>query len=59
MASLGVSSIMVILTRLGQLQLSVRNPGIVALGCGTNFGGLGALVSVVLFKTITLDVIPM
>jgi len=31
----------------------------VALGCGTNYGEIMALVSIVPFKTLTLDVIPM
>ena len=31
----------------------------VAFGCGTNFRGLAALVPIVSFKTLTLDVIPM
>ena len=30
----------------------------VALGCRTNFEGIMALVSIVTFKTLTLDVIP-
>ena len=31
----------------------------VVLNCGTNFEKLGALVSVVLFTTFAIDVIPM
>ena len=58
-ASVSVPFIREILTRLGNWQLSVRNISIVALGYRTNSGGIRVLVSVVPFKTLSFDVIPM
>jgi len=55
---MGVPSIMVILIRLGQLTLNVLTLIFVVFGYGTNFERIRALVSVVLFKTLTFDVIP-
>ena len=41
--------------RLGQLAAKCRNLAFEALDCG-NSGGIGTLVSVVLFKTLILDI---